>query len=76
MKQTPQEYAAKLFEDHYAASDVSTMKDAVRTALIDVQNTIDALEMADKILSNRGTDLINHTIKYFQEVKQILEEKI
>ena len=64
---TEQEYADELVEKYEKASFWSTTSESVQCALIDVQNTIYALE--------EQVHYVSPKLAYYQEVKRILENR-
>ena len=86
MKLTPQQYADKLIEQYYAliprfGDFKKNWKIAIEMSIIDVQNTIDAnptiyKERSGIIKSTEGQFFTISNTEYYQEVKQILENKL
>ena len=68
---TPEEYASDLVEKYADTLPVLAVHWAKSCALIDVQNTIDALPLTiEPTKPSLGN--LNPKIKYYQEVKTIL----
>lgn len=74
----PKEYATKLLQTHYTLglSVFMTIEDAKEHCLIDVQNTIDALErLKDKFLvGGIFAEKCQPEIEYYNQVKEHIKQ--
>lgn len=69
------EYAEELIEQYmYRCYECDTFNRAINCAIIDVENTIEALT---ELTSGHYTDeLLTNSITYYQTVLQILKDKL
>jgi hypothetical protein len=68
MKQTEQQYAEALIDKYKEVTKYGHLDDCIKCAIIDVTNTIEALDNTDFLLHKEYT--------YYQTVLTILKEKI
>lgn len=68
----PKEYAKQLAEKYFVEFDDLSLSEAKECALIDVQNTIDALE---RVLEGFRTPELIMEIRFHKQVKELIQNE-